>query len=195
LQWRILVPSASAPPSTGTPGLWRRKSSVGAVDAQGLGLTHPMTWIDERLFGWSRSAKRGTSAWAGTHDEPSRAGTPEDSEEEDAGDYDNVIGFIPGHDDSRPGSRSRSRTSSYADLQRLRFSATSPISSTQSSSMTSPSAELDGLKFHTGQGHRERRPSLSDDVPVRRLAAVDRQEPFVEATSIINEEMRQAKNR
>ncbi|KAK7467110.1 Glycerol-3-phosphate/dihydroxyacetone phosphate acyltransferase [Stygiomarasmius scandens] len=194
-QWRILVPSASAPPSTGTPGLWRRKSSVGAVDAQGLGLTHPMTWIDERLFGWSRSAKRGTSAWAGTHDEPSRAGTPEDSEEEDAGDYDNVIGFIPGHDDSRPGSRSRSRTSSYADLQRLRFSATSPISSTQSSSMTSPSAELDGLKFHTGQGHRERRPSLSDDVPVRRLAAVDRQEPFVEATGIINEEMRQAKNR
>ena len=42
LQWRILVPSASVPPSTGRPGLWRRKSGVGAVDAQGNLLAHPM---------------------------------------------------------------------------------------------------------------------------------------------------------
>ncbi|KAF8163273.1 glycerol-3-phosphate O-acyltransferase [Crassisporium funariophilum] len=69
---RILVPSASAPPSSGTSGLWRRKSSTGAVDAQGLGLTHPMTWIDERLFGWSRSSRRGTSAWSGLADDASR---------------------------------------------------------------------------------------------------------------------------
>src|SRR5579872_6892323 len=41
-QWSILVPSASVPPSTGKPGLWRRKSSVGAVDAQGNLLVHPM---------------------------------------------------------------------------------------------------------------------------------------------------------
>ena len=41
-QWRILVPSASVPPSTGKPGLWRRKSGVGAVDAQGNLLAHPM---------------------------------------------------------------------------------------------------------------------------------------------------------
>jgi len=41
-QWRILVPSASVPPSTGKPGLWRRKSGVGAVDAQGNLLVHPM---------------------------------------------------------------------------------------------------------------------------------------------------------
>ncbi|KAF5365754.1 hypothetical protein D9758_003306 [Tetrapyrgos nigripes] len=187
-QWRILVPSASVPPSTGTPGLWRRKSSVGAVDAQGLGLTHPMTWIDERLFGWSRSARRGTSAWLGSNDEPSRAGTPDDSEEEDGGDYDNVIAALPGHDDSRPGSRSRSRNSSYADLQRLRFSA---VSLTSSATASSPSVELDGLKFQSS--HRQRRGSLSDGVPVKRLAAVDRQEHFDEATDEINEEIRQAK--
>ena len=41
-QWRIMVPSASAPPSTGKPGLWRRKSGTGAVDAQGNLLVHPM---------------------------------------------------------------------------------------------------------------------------------------------------------
>ncbi len=42
LKFRIMVPSASAPPSTGSPGLWRRKSSTGAVDAQGNLLVHPM---------------------------------------------------------------------------------------------------------------------------------------------------------
>lgn len=42
VQFRILVPSASAPPSSGNSGLWRRKSSTGAVDAQGNLLVHPM---------------------------------------------------------------------------------------------------------------------------------------------------------
>ncbi|KAF8350734.1 hypothetical protein F5887DRAFT_876538 [Amanita rubescens] len=122
---RILVPSASVPPSTGTPGLWRRKSGSGAVDAQGLGLTHPMTWIDERLFGWSRSAKRGTSAWGGNPaDDISRVGTPDDSDDEDTGDYDNVIGVIPLNEDLLNVQKIRSRQSSYADLQKLRMTTT-----------------------------------------------------------------------
>ncbi|KAJ7917102.1 hypothetical protein B0H13DRAFT_1608668 [Mycena leptocephala] len=106
-EWRILVPSASVPPSSGTPGLWRRKSGTGAVDAQGLGLTHPMTWLDERIFGFRAAA------------------TAPNSDEEDAGDYDNVIGFIPGLSGmlQPPATTSRSRNSSYADLQRLRMSA------------------------------------------------------------------------
>ncbi|KAJ6482556.1 hypothetical protein C8R45DRAFT_304732 [Mycena sanguinolenta] len=106
-EWRILVPSASVPPSSGTPGLWRRKSGTGAVDAQGLGLTHPMTWLDERIFGFRAAA------------------TAPNSDEEDAGDYDNVIGFIPGLSGMlQPNAAaSRSRNSSYADLQRLRMSA------------------------------------------------------------------------
>ncbi|KAJ6606886.1 glycerol-3-phosphate O-acyltransferase [Mycena sp. CBHHK59/15] len=107
-EWRILVPSASVPPSSGVPGLWRRKSGTGAVDAQGLGLTHPMTWLDERIFGFRHPA------------------TAENSEEEDAGDYDNVIGFIPAPNGilQPPAStNTRSRQSSYADLQRLRMAA------------------------------------------------------------------------
>lgn len=113
---RIPVPSASAPPSSGTPGLWRRKSSTGGVDAQGSFLVHPMTWLDERLFGWSRSASRGTSAWAGTPStEISRASSPAPSE----GDYDNVLGYLEAR---KPAGRSRSRShqNSYADLQKLR---------------------------------------------------------------------------
>ncbi|KAK7052068.1 kinase domain-containing protein [Favolaschia claudopus] len=105
-EWRILVPSASVPPSSGTPGLWRRKSGTGAVDAQGLGLTHPMTWLDERIFGFRAAA------------------TAPNSDDEDSGDYDNVIGFIPGLSSllqPLAGSTSRSRNSSYADLQRLRM--------------------------------------------------------------------------
>ncbi|KAJ7182846.1 hypothetical protein C8R43DRAFT_14710 [Mycena crocata] len=106
-EWRILVPSSSVPPSSGTPGLWRRKSGTGAVDAQGLGLTHPMTWLDERIFGFRAAA------------------TAPNSDEEDAGDYDNVIGFIPGLNGllTPAPATSRSRNSSYADLTRLRMSA------------------------------------------------------------------------
>ncbi|KAF7299209.1 Protein kinase domain-containing protein [Mycena indigotica] len=105
-QWRILVPSASVPPSGGTPGLWRRKSGNGGVDAPGLGLTHPMTWLDERLFGFRAAAT-----------------APNSDDEGDNGDYDNVIGFIPGAStllSAAAGVVSKSRNSSYADLQKLR---------------------------------------------------------------------------
>jgi glycerol-3-phosphate O-acyltransferase/dihydroxyacetone phosphate acyltransferase len=66
-----------------------------------------MTWLDERIFGFRAAA------------------TAPNSDEEDAGDYDNVIGFIPGLSGmlQPPATTSRSRNSSYADLQRLRMSA------------------------------------------------------------------------
>lgn len=181
-QARILVPSASAPPSNGQTGLWRRKSSTGAVDAQGLGLTHPMTWIDERLFGWSRSSKRGTSAWNG--EDYSRINTPDDSDDEDHGDYDNVIGmFSPLIDEqglkSTTQKTTRSRQSSYADLQRLRMA---PMTSTLSRSS----------QDDTGH-HRERRASLNNGVAVTRIAQVDKQEPFSEATQDLNKESDKSK--
>ncbi|KAF9005622.1 glycerol-3-phosphate O-acyltransferase [Cyathus striatus] len=179
-QARILVPSASVPPSSGTPGLWRRKSSTGAVDAQGLGLTHPMTWIDERLFGWSRSAKRGTSAWGGhSGEEPSRIGTPEDTDEEDTGDYDNVVGIVVS-DGHLAVQKSRSRQSSYADLQKLRMS---PVPPNQFSPFS-----VEAINGQA-QNHRARRASLTDGVPVKRIAAVDREESFSEATDDINTEI------
>lgn len=195
-EWRILLPSASVPPSSGTPGLWRRKSGTGAVDAQGLGLTHPMTWIDERLFGWSRSAKRGTSAWGGfSGDEGSRLATPDESDDEDVGDYDNVIGIIPTADDQHsPAQKSRSHQNSYADLQRLRLSPlpqptdVARRSDTAGSSTAMSSTETEaGLNLR--QVHRTRRESLSDGVPVARIAALDRGEQFSNATHDLNDEI------
>ncbi|KAK0214270.1 glycerol-3-phosphate O-acyltransferase [Armillaria nabsnona] len=192
-----MLPTSSVPSSSGKPGLWRRTSSTGAVDAQGLGLIHPMTWIDERLFGWSRSARRGTSAWSGG-DEISRVGTPEDSDEEDAGDYDNVLGYLPGQDDpSNPGYKARSRTNSYADLQRMRLSPLQPMAAppkfyqNEATSPSSPTTELDGIHFR--RGRRNRKSSLSDGVPVERIASVDRGESFNAATNHLNDEIRQRK--
>lgn len=140
-----------------------------------------MTWIDERLFGWTRSAKRGTSAWSGfSGDEVSRVGTPDDTDDEDTGDYDNVAGIVNAADDQlSAGHTSRSRQSSYADLQRLRITPTS---------QTIPVPEATS-RFT----HRARRESLSDGVPVKRLAALDREEQFCDATHDINIEIQQAK--
>lgn len=164
-EWRILVPSASVPPSTGKPGLWRRKSGTGAVDAQGLGLTHPMTWIDERLFGWSRSAKRGTSVWGGlSGDEASRVGTPDDTDDEDSGDYDDVVGVLPSEEQQSLGQKS-SRQSSFADLQRLRLSpySSSSLGLLKGTTPTTPTKESPtstdgGLRIR----HRDKTDNLLD---------------------------------
>ncbi|KAI0709102.1 glycerol-3-phosphate O-acyltransferase [Earliella scabrosa] len=204
-EWRILVPSADAPPSSGQPGIWRRKSATGGVDAQGNLLVHPMTWLDERLFGWSRSATRGTSAWAGTRsNEISRAATPDASDEEDEPDYDNILA-VPTGDGHSLTTRPRSQRSSYADMQRLRRtnSATntngggllSPLSPTDSAATVATGekhADADGLHFR-GQT-RARKASLSDSVPVGVIGEVDREEPFKDATQDLNSEMKKRRN-
>lgn len=120
------MPSASVPPSSGTPGIWRRKSGTGAVDAQGNLLIHPLTWVDERLFGWTHSAKRNLSSTGSASGAPSHYGTPDvsDDEDEGLGDYENVIGYLNKYQqDSQLKKGSRSHHASYADLQHLRHSA------------------------------------------------------------------------
>ena len=185
------MPSAAAPPSSGSTGLWRRTSSTGAVDAQGLGLAHPMTWLDERLFGWSRSATRGTSAWGGGSEHPSRMGTPSISDDEETGDYDDVIGLLsPLEEQAGVVGKGRSRQSSYADLQRLRMAPLSvqtrsvPANMQDTSNNTGPP---------TQSQHRVRRPSLSDGVAVSRIAAEDPNEPFSEATQNLIDEIHENK--
>jgi len=184
---RIIFPSASAPPSSST-GLWRRTSSTGAVDAQGLGLIHPMTWIDERLFGWSRSAKRGTSAWGGGSEYPSRAATPSVSDDEETGDYDHVIRLLPPHEEqSSTNGNIRSRQNSYADLQRLRMAPLSQIQTSQMPPLDMSTAD-DSSPTQLHHRIRSRRQSLSKDVSVSRIAAEDPTETFSEATQKLNEE-------
>jgi glycerol-3-phosphate O-acyltransferase/dihydroxyacetone phosphate acyltransferase len=95
----MVPPTASVPASGETSGLNRRKTHTGTIDGQGQLLVHPMTWLDERLFGWSRSTRRGTSAWGGYTNASSRAASgpasPDVSDDEDHGDYDNVINYLP----------------------------------------------------------------------------------------------------
>jgi|SRR6266851_4930847 glycerol-3-phosphate O-acyltransferase/dihydroxyacetone phosphate acyltransferase len=67
------------------------------------------TWLDERLFGWSRSAE--------TSREVSRAGSPRGSDDEDAGDYDRLLKASQ-HEGTT--GEVQNRRGSYADLQKLR---------------------------------------------------------------------------
>lgn len=154
------------------------------------------TWIDERVFGWSRSAHRGTNAWAGIDE--SRVGTPDFSEEEDGGDYEDVVGLIPSHDDLSSITKPRSRNSSYADLQKLRMTAgrgnpsltvpTWSAGNSGPSSPLSPTSEMDGIHFRQKNNHHARKHSLSDGISVQRLATVEKGEPFEEATEKLNTE-------
>lgn len=111
--------------------------------------------------------------WSGmSGDESSRIGTPDESDNDDTGDYDNVIGVVSATDELSVSQRPKSRQSSFADLQRLRSLPTIPDQ---------------GL--HPRHGHRLRKDSLSDSVHVARLAAVNRRETFPEATDNLNDEI------
>ncbi|GJE95109.1 glycerol-3-phosphate O-acyltransferase [Phanerochaete sordida] len=109
---RILVPSASAPPSVNN-GDWQRKGR----DAQGRLLNHPMTWLDERLFGWSSERSR-----------PSSPGGSDD----DVADHDSLLFEM----------KPSSRTSSYADI-RLRKTPVLP-SDTPAHLVPNPTLDADG---------------------------------------------------
>lgn len=154
-----------------------------------------MTWIDERLFGWSRSAKHGTSAWYGfSGDEASRIGTPDETDDEDTGDYDNVVGIVASNEES--GFKSKSRQSSYADLQRLRQSHmafTSVKGDLSASAHEAPLEAIDDL--HNPDRHRKRRESLTDNVDVKRIAAIEPEKEFCHATQNLNSEILAHKKR
>jgi glycerol-3-phosphate O-acyltransferase/dihydroxyacetone phosphate acyltransferase len=194
--------------SSGKPGLWQKKSGAAAVEAQENLLSHPMVrilgefasrdfvsyvlqnWLDERLFGWSRSAGRGTSAWAGSlprSRDGSRAASPDVSDDEDAGDYDNVLGILRLDDGQASPNRagSRSQHGSYADLQKLKVVAV------QGQSPTMPAQP--GSPTEGGFHRRERRASLSDRVTVERISALDPREQFKDCTEDINDEIRKSK--
>lgn len=118
------------------------------------------------------------------------------TDEEDNGDYDNVIAYIPTSDD-QPGSprTSRSRQNSYADLQRLRMTGQSNNpSSMLAPSTDTPSPSTAPMGTEGLHHRRERRQSLTAGVSVERIAALEGGEPFDDATKDINEEIRQGKS-
>jgi glycerol-3-phosphate O-acyltransferase/dihydroxyacetone phosphate acyltransferase len=188
--------------SSGTSGLRQRKGGAPGVETEENLLAHPMvrgyrppilisyvlnqSWLDERLFGWSRSAGRGTSVWAGPPPKSpdiSRPTSPDASDDEDTGDYEHVLGVLRsdnGH--SSPNrAQSRSQHGSYADLQKLR------MTEVQGQGPAEPESP-------TGSPHRrQRRPSLSDLVAVERISALDPREQFKDCTDDINSEIQKSK--
>jgi glycerol-3-phosphate O-acyltransferase/dihydroxyacetone phosphate acyltransferase len=160
------------------------------------------TWIDERLFGWSKSPHRGGSAWAGSTPSGPASGsaTPDHelSDDEDHGDYDHVIGVLNGHDVASTSPR-QSRSSSFADLQRLRMTAEKSKSAGTSSpnlptkvpnvvpQAPPPDPHAEGNCIRSSP--RSRKHSLTDTVQVERIASEDTARSFKEVTQCINKEL------
>jgi len=106
--------------------------------------------------------------------------TPDLSDDEDHGDYDHVVNYISTYEDAYR-HKPQSRQGSYADLQRLRMTP-----ATQQTTSSSSSSLRFNESLHMRQGSRQRKQSLSDLVPVERIGAVDRREPFDDATTSLN---------
>ena len=103
-----------------------------------------MSWFDEHLFGWSRNSKHGTSAWSSfSGDESSRLATPDETDEEDIGDYDNVVGIVTSTEDTRL----QSHRSSYADLQKLKC-IPPPVIAGQGASGNAPKTTPESIDNH-----------------------------------------------
>jgi glycerol-3-phosphate O-acyltransferase/dihydroxyacetone phosphate acyltransferase len=141
-----MLPSSSVPQTGRHPGLMSRKSQQASDSV----LSHPMLWLDERIFGWNRSAGVAHSVWgvphsAGSRDRsrsnpPTAPGSPADSEDEQEEadvDYDDVLAVIEhrrngsgggdGWPESPRGGRKRGGKS-YVDMQNLREGRYSPMS-------------------------------------------------------------------
>ncbi|KAK7693582.1 hypothetical protein QCA50_003151 [Cerrena zonata] len=169
-----MAPPASAPPSA-RPVLG---INTFREEAQGLLLSHPMTWLDEKLFGWNSGSNSGDT---------SRVGTPDGSEEEP--DYDQFLLSLEGK------TPAVSRVGSYADLQRSRRSSGTGRSSKTSPVMTYRDMDVTGTELHNDDGlhmratPRNRRHTLSDRVPVERIAQLGRRESFEEGAAELNKEI------
>ncbi|KAI0082696.1 glycerol-3-phosphate O-acyltransferase [Panus rudis PR-1116 ss-1] len=194
-QWRM-VPPSSKPPPLSLDSLDSRRTPSRS-NAQGLLLSHPMTWLDEKLFGWSTTSKRGTSAWTGSTSPSTRAGTPEtlsdNEDEQDEPDYDDLLHFL----DSKSPNTGRSRTSSYADLQKLRNQTSARVTTIDTAPRVTSRVDLEvspvsvsGDGVHLRHGERVRKLSLTDGVSVKRIGKVNRRASFEEATAELNREIR-----
>jgi len=132
--------------------------------------------------------------------ETSRVGSPDISDDEDHGDYDNVLGFLPNIASSPTGlsRQPKSLRGSFADLPSVKSRENlAPLKSQPSSPAVNMTPHLSpfvpgdssGVTLtHRRPSHRERKASLSDNVPVERIGRIDHDETFKEATKELNQE-------
>ncbi|KAL7417092.1 glycerol-3-phosphate O-acyltransferase [Mrakia frigida] len=101
-----LLPAANVPPSSHSVA----NSNVLASEGGNNILSHPMNWIDDKIFGWSKAGSGSTELGDG-------------GSEDGESDYDHVLGILHTQNGSnvRPASPT-GRSRSYADLQSLKES-------------------------------------------------------------------------
>lgn len=180
---------------------------MGAVDAQGNLLVHPMTWLDERLFGWTRSVRGSSEGIVSENGEIIEPGPgDEDDDDDDTGDYDDVFGLLHKYEGQQAATKLRPKSgrSSYADLQQLRqggesrslhhkspsnsaFLQLAPVYHRADSSDSHPQSPT-ATDVAQRTSPRKRRGSLSDSISVGRIGEVPPQESFKNATLDINRE-------
>lgn len=130
---RIIPPTASdgstytsqpgTPTSGGTIGTRKRKTSYGADSSI---IQHPMSWLDEKLFGWSTKASRrsrNASDSAGTEDTTPSVSQPvtpgyRTESEDDTADYDEVVRRVEERLNQADGSADGTRPSVTRRLSR-----------------------------------------------------------------------------
>lgn len=131
-QTRIHTPLADVPPLTPDG----RKSSSLGYGARGTDLiNHPLSWLDERLFGWSqydsrpnrrRHRLRRPASEGKLHEE--ELTTSEEvstgSETDEDGDYDSVVGMLSRFTGAATASGSRSRRTSRGSRSRSQLNLT-----------------------------------------------------------------------
>lgn len=121
--------------------------------------------------------------------------SPDATDSDEEGDYDSLLKYLPWIGDRTPSrTRSRSVRNSYADLQQLKTTTEPPARTSLSGESTVLIPSPNGVSdLH--HRPRDRKSSLSDGVDVQRIGAMDRVEPFREATNEINREYDLIKHR
>lgn len=193
----MMKPESSAPPPASTPGredsfIWKEKTT--ASNNATSYLSHPLTWADERLFGWRTGEKRQRRGNNRTDSSVNRINN-EDSEEdasdfeegtesssEEEGDYEAVFRMLnparllgmespksPRHGRSRSGSLaetfSEKRNRSNTDLKAL--SQQQPLSPTTSRS--SAIVDSNTKVNRRGISNRQRTHSLKEEVSTNEI--------------------------
>ncbi|KAK4058869.1 Glycerol-3-phosphate/dihydroxyacetone phosphate acyltransferase [Microbotryomycetes sp. JL221] len=123
---RIVPPTSKPAPSSSHPGLPRRRSTYGP-QGQGTFLTHPMTWLDEFLFGWSQStAKRNAEEDEAGSETDYTTGTRSGyvsgytTEEPDYDEVINILSREQGVDPNTTGSMTKTTEVTSGDLSKYR---------------------------------------------------------------------------
>lgn len=131
-QTRIHTPSADVPPMSSDG----RKSMGLGYGSRGADIiNHPLSWLDERLFGWSQydshshrrrrlRRRKSEPVLNGEQDQNTSEEATSDSEDDEGGDYDSVVGMLSRFTGTGTGNGLKSRRTSRGSRSRSHLNLT-----------------------------------------------------------------------